>query len=395
MKKNIIVGQSGGPTAVINCSLYGVLKEAFEQSEIGTVYGMVHGIEGLLNGEYLDLGKVINDNSLEQLIITPGAYLGICRYRLPEENEEIYKKIFQKLDQLNIGYFLYIGGNDSMDTVNKLSRYAKKKGSDICFIGIPKTIDNDLVLTDHTPGYGSAARFVAGTVQEIMYDAASYRENSITIIEIMGRNAGWLTAAGALAGKRNCERDVFLVLPEIPFCVEKFLWQVEKSWNQKGHLTICVSEGVKDEEGRVIGTSKHSPHDMFGHKKLGGSGSYLEDILKKNFACRIRKVEFGIPQRCSSAWVSKNDQEEAIEAGKYGLYMMLTKRETGKMVTFERVAGEKYKIEYSLKNVSKICNREKKIPCTWISEDGTSVNQKFFNYIEPLLGESLPRFLKR
>ena len=253
-RKNLIVGQSGGPTAAINSSLYGVVKEGLRQKEkIAHVYGMVNGIEGFLNGTVLDFEEALPGEELEYLKTTPGAYLGSCRYKLPEDLEDaVYPKLFQKFEELEIGYFFYIGGNDSMDTVSKLSRYAKKVGSDIRVIGEPKTIDNDLVLTDHTPGFGSAAKYVATTVREIVLDANVYEKKSVTIIEIMGRHAGWLTAASVLARKSVGDNPLLIYLPETDFDEEAFLKKVEASFEKNVNVVVCVSEGIHDKDGVFI-----------------------------------------------------------------------------------------------------------------------------------------------
>ncbi|OYP54975.1 6-phosphofructokinase, partial [Lachnotalea glycerini] len=248
MKKNLIVGQSGGPTAVINSSLYGVISEAFQSSDtIDNIYGMENGIEGFLKGSIIDITHKISNEELEAIKTTPGAYLGSCRYKLPEDLEdEVYSKLFTAFEKLNIGYFLYIGGNDSMDTVSKLARYADSINSTIRIIGIPKTIDNDLVHTDHTPGYGSAAKFVAYSVREIALDASIYDTKSVTIVEIMGRNAGWLTAASVLARKHENDNPVLIYLPETDFNKEAFISQLNQHLEVTNNLVVCVSEGLHD-----------------------------------------------------------------------------------------------------------------------------------------------------
>ena len=252
-KKNLIVGQSGGPTAVINSSLYGVVSEGLLQDSVDRVYGMVNGIEGFLEGRVLDFQEMFKGNDLEKLKTTPGAYLGSCRYKLPEDLEDpVYPRLFQKFEELDIGYFFYIGGNDSMDTVSKLSRYAEKINSPIRVIGEPKTIDNDLVLTDHTPGFGSAARYVASTVREIVTDANVYETRSVTIVEIMGRHAGWLTAAGALARKYTGDNPLLIYLPETAFDQEAFLLKIQECFEKNPNVIVCVSEGIHDEKGTFI-----------------------------------------------------------------------------------------------------------------------------------------------
>ena len=278
-KKNLIVGQSGGPTAVINSSLYGVVSEALAHpDEIEHVYGMENGIEGFLNGTVLDFTEALPGEKLSYLQHTPGAYLGSCRYKLPESLEDpVYPELFRKFEEMNIGYFFYIGGNDSMDTVSKLSRYAERIGSDIRVMGEPKTIDNDLVHTDHTPGFGSAAKYVASTVREIILDANVYEKKSVTIIEIMGRHAGWLTAASALARKYTGDNPLLIYLPETAFDTEAFLKKVEESFEKNCNVVVCVSEGIHDAEGTFICEYDNSVGtDSFGHKMLAGCGKNEE-----------------------------------------------------------------------------------------------------------------------
>ena len=319
--KNLIVGQSGGPTAVINSSLYGVVSEGLRQDSIGTVYGMINGIEGFLAGRILDFQEALPGPELEKLKTTPGAYLGSCRYKLPESLEDpVYPALFQKFEELNIGYFFYIGGNDSMDTVSKLSRYAEKTGSDIRVIGEPKTIDNDLIMTDHTPGFGSAARYVASTVREIVIDANVYETKSVTIVEIMGRHAGWLTAAGALARKHVEDNPLLIYLPETDFDQEAFLAKVESCFEKNPNVIVCVSEGIHDKNGTFICEYDNSVGtDSFGHKMLAGCGKYLENLVRSRLGVKARSVELNVSQRCSASMMSATDQKEAVMAGEYGV----------------------------------------------------------------------------
>lgn len=382
MKKNLIVGQSGGPTAVINSSLYGVIAGGARQEGIGVVYGMIHGIEGFLKEEYMNLSEL---KESENLLHTPAAFLGSCRYKLPGDLEDpVYPKILEKLQALDIGYFCYIGGNDSMDTVSKLSRYAAQVNSDIKFIGIPKTIDNDLVLTDHTPGYGSAAKFVAQTVREIIHDAYVYDKESVTIVEIMGRHAGWLTAAAALA-RKNTGNPYLIYLPEVDFDAEKFVTQVREALKTEKRLVICISEGIHDAEGKFIceAVGKASK-DTFGHTMLTGAGKCLENLLKERLGIKVRSVEFSVVQRSSSALMSKTDQQEAVQAGEYAVRAALS-GETGKMVAFRRISDAPYKIECVLQDVNKICNLEKAMPVEWITKDGSDVSEEFLTYVRPLI----------
>ena len=388
-KKNLIVGQSGGPTAVINSSLYGVVSEGLRHPEqIQHIYGMVNGIEGFLAGTVLDFATALPGSSLEKLKTTPGAYLGSCRYKLPESLEDpVYPRLFQKFREMNIGWFFYIGGNDSMDTVSKLSRYAAQTGSDIRIIGEPKTIDNDLVHTDHTPGFGSAARYVASTVREITIDANVYEKKSVTIVEIMGRHAGWLTAASALARKYKGDNPLLIYLPETTFDQEAFLKAVEKSFEKNCNVIVCVSEGIHDAEGTFICEYDSSVGtDTFGHKMLAGCGKYLENLVRSRLGVKARSVELNVSQRCSVSMMSATDQLEAVTAGNFGVQAALN-GETGKMVSFLRETGTdgSYSMKCSLEDVNAICNEEKTVPADWITADGSDVTQDFLDYAAPLI----------
>lgn len=407
-KKNLIVGQSGGPTAVINSSLYGVVSEGLAHSdEIGEVYGMVNGIEGFLEDRILNFREALPGDKLEYLKHTPGAYLGSCRYKLPESLEDpVYPLLFEKFEKLNIGWFFYIGGNDSMDTVSKLSRYAAKINSPIRVIGEPKTIDNDLVNTDHTPGYGSAAKYVASTVREIVLDASVYEKKSVTIVEIMGRHAGWLTAAGILARKYKGDNPRYIYLPESNFNTEDFLKDIEKALEEDCCVVVCVSEGIHDADGTFICEYDSSVGtDTFGHKMLAGCGKYLENLVRERLGVKARSVELNVSQRCSASLISAADQKEAVSAGRFGVQAALDGI-TGKMVSFIRrtEADGTVRIECGLEDVNAICNEEKTVPADWIINNGSDVSEKFLQYVLPLvqgrvevpLGEDgLPVFVYR
>lgn len=406
MKKNLIVGQSGGPTAVINGSLCGVIREGKRQSDsIGHLYGMINGIEGFLNGRVLDIKTEISETELNLIHTTPGAYLGSCRYKLPEDfNDPVYKALFQKFEEYDIGYFFYIGGNDSMDTVSKLSRYASQIGSDIRFIGIPKTIDNDLIHTDHTPGFGSAAKYVASTVREIAVDASVYdNKKSVTIVEIMGRHAGWLTAASALARKFKGDNPVLIYLPETSFDPDAFIEKVRQNLETVSNLIVCISEGINDGKGTFIcELSSEVGVDTFGHKMLTGSGKYLENLVKEKLGVKVRSVELNVSQRCSSSMLSKTDLDEAEKAGAFAVLKAL-EGQTGKMITFIRTGNEPYTITCSTADVNDICNQEKAVPLSWITENGCDVTDEFISYARPLIQgqvdvpmeDGLPRFAYR
>lgn len=403
--KNIIVGQSGGPTAVINASLYGVIKEALSHNDqIGHVYGMVNGIEGFLNGTYMDLGQDLSAEDLELLKLTPAAYLGSCRYKLPEDlTSDFYPSIFKKFEEMEIGYFFYIGGNDSMDTVSKLSRYAAQIGSEIRFIGVPKTIDNDLIQTDHTPGYGSAAKYVAATVREIVLDCSVYQKKSVTIVELMGRHAGWLTAASVLARKEVGDNPVLIYLPESDFEMENFARDVAAALEKQPNVIVCVSEGISDSTGKFICEyGSDAQLDTFGHKMLTGCGKVLENFVRDRFGVKVRSIELNVCQRCSGMIVSATDIEEAAAAGMEGVKAALA-GETGKMIAFFRAGQNPYRIECRTVDVNEVCNQEKPVPTEWITGDGNDISQAFIDYALPLIqGEAarpmengIPKYLYR
>lgn len=390
--KNMIVGQSGGPTAVINGSLYGVVSEGFKHPEsIEHVYGMINGIEGFLSNQIMDMHPLLKNGDLELIRTTPGSYLGSCRYKLPEDlNNPVYPELFQKFEDYNIGYFFYIGGNDSMDTVSKLSRYAAKIQSPIRVIGVPKTIDNDLVDTDHTPGFGSAAKFVATTVREIAIDASVYdNKKSVTIVEIMGRHAGWLTAASALARKFEGDNPVLIYLPEVAFNQEDFLEKVKKALETTPNLVVCVSEGINDGNGTFICEfASDVGVDTFGHKMLTGSGKYLENLIKEKLGVKVRSVELNVSQRCSSSCLSKTDLDEADHSGAFAVNAALN-GETGKMISFVRTNTSPYELSFSTADVNIICNQEKAVPLSWITKDASDVTDEFIRYAAPLIQGSV------
>ena len=392
MKKNLIVGQSGGPTAVINGSLYGVVTEAMRHTEeIDEIYGMINGIEGFLNGHMMDMRSLIETNELSLLRTTPGSYLGSCRYKLPEDlNDPVYPLLFNKFTSHGIGYFFYIGGNDSMDTVSKLSRYAKKINSDIRFIGVPKTIDNDLVHTDHTPGFGSAAKYVASMVREVAIDASVYdNKKSVTIVEIMGRHVGWLTAASALARKYDGDNPRLIYLPETAFDQEAFLKKVQEMLETTPNLVVCISEGIHDKNGTfVCELAGDIGTDTFGHKMLTGSGKYLENLIKEKLGVKVRSVELNVSQRCSSSCLSKTDLDEADHSGAFAVNAALN-GETGKMISFVRANTSPYELSFSTADVNIICNQEKAVPLSWITKDGSDVTDEFIRYAVPLIQGSV------
>ena len=393
--KNVIVGQSGGPTAVINSSVAGVYLAA---KEIGSehIYGMVHGIEGFLKGEYIDLKEVLDDEKVEILKRTPSAYLGSCRYKLPkfEDAKEVYEKIFEKLNELDIEYFFYIGGNDSMDTIKMLSDYAKENNKTQKFVGIPKTIDNDLPITDHCPGYGSAAKYIATSIKEIIRDNASFgvEKPTVCIVEIMGRHAGWLTAAASLAKGNDCEGVDAIYLPEDTFDLDEFKNRVKKLAEEKSSVVIAVSEGITTKDGKFVcelGASEKAV-DAFGHKQLSGCAKTLADIIHDETGLKTRAIEFSTLQRAATHIASLTDIEEAVKVG-YEAVMAADRGVTGEMVVMLRDESNEYKINYSLYDIHDIANVENKIPENMIDKENKTLTNDYINYAKPLImGELQP-----
>ncbi len=396
IKGNVIVGQSGGPTSVINASLAGVYKTA-KESGCKIIYGMRNGIQGLLEERYVDISDYIkNDLDIELLKRTPSSFLGTCRYKLPHADvaPELYEKIFSILKKLEIEYFFYIGGNDSMDTVMQLSQFAKKINSDIRFMGIPKTIDNDLPLTDHTPGYGSAAKYIATAMKEIIRDAKTYPNSSVTLVEIMGRNAGWLTAATSLSRAEDCTGPDYIYLPETIFDVNDFITKIDEGIKQNKKLIIAVSEGVKTADGKYVCESKKNNNfvDAFGHKLLGGTALYLSDHIMECLGIKSRGIVLSTLQRCASHLVSRRDITEAYMAGEDAIKWAL-KGETGKMIGFKRVEGIPYSIITDVMDISLVANKEKCVPQEWITDGGTNVTADFDAYARPLIIGELSPFM--
>ena len=387
-KRNCIIGQSGGPTAAINASLAGVIYGAKYSNEYENVYGMIHGIMGLLENRYIDLLKEFNnDEKINALKQTPAMYLGSCRFKLPtyKENLDVYVKIFDILTKLDITDFYYIGGNDSMDTVMKLDDYAKSINSHINFIGIPKTIDNDLMGTDHTPGFGSAAKYVASSILEVVHDSLIYQLKSVTIIEIMGRNAGWLTAAAALARNEYNDAPDLIYLPEVVFDKERFLRDIHEVFERKNCVVIAVSEGIKDANGNFLDdNSKYAKKDAFGHVLHSGTGKMLESLVFKEFLCKVRSIELNVLQRCAMHIASKTDLDESFVIGQKAIDTALTNK-SGHVMGFKRISNNPYQVDYISSDVRKIANLEQKIPTEWINKDGNNITQKLYDYLFPLI----------
>ena len=389
MGKNAIVGQSGGPTSVINASLAGVF-ESCKSRGADIVYGMCNGVAGLLEERVVDLSTVLTDDlDIELLKRTPSSFLGSCRYKLPDwhTDEAVYKKLFAILEKLNIGYFFYIGGNDSMDTIAKLSRYGTQVGSSVRFIGVPKTIDNDLCLTDHTPGYGSAAKYIATILKEVIRDSSVYDIRSVTVAEIMGRHAGWLAGAACLAGGDDCEGPDLILLPEVPFDEEKFLTKVDQLQRVKPNVIIAASEGVKTADGTYLCdlVSTAGQLDAFGHKAvLSGTSRYLSELIHDKLNCKSRAIEFSTLQRCASHLASRTDVNEAYAVGGAAAAAAFA-GETGRMIALERISSYPYQCIAKSVDVQQVANLEKKVPLDWITPDGMQVTAAFEEYARPLI----------
>ena len=408
MKGNVIVGQSGGPTAAINSSLAGVYRTAKDRGA-QKVYGMLNGIQGLLQERYIDLSDYIkSDLDSELLKRTPAAFLGSCRFKLPEihEDKEVYEKIFAILEKHNIEAFIYIGGNDSMDTIKKLSDYAIVTGHPTRFIGCPKTIDNDLALTDHTPGYGSAAKYIGTSVKEIIRDSfcLEYKNGLVSIVEIMGRNAGWLTGAAALAKGEDCPGPDLIYLPELTFDIEAFGNKVKDLLSQKPAVVVAVSEGIRLADGRYVCELGQSTDfvDAFGHKQLSGTANYLASYIAGEIGCKTRAIELSTLQRSASHCAPRIDILEASQVGGAAV-KAADEGDSGKMVVLNRISDDPYQCGTEVKDVHKIANDEKLVPREWVNEEGTYVTDEFVNYVRPLIQgdvspimvDGIPRHLYR
>lgn len=379
---NIAVAQSGGPTCAINASLVGVFKEALKFSEIDAIFGSINGIEGIIENHLVDLKTtILSNNDMELLRQTPSTVLGSCRYKLPDWNEDVetYKKIVNTLKQRNIGAFFYIGGNDSMDTVNKLSEYFANTGLDIKVIGIPKTIDNDLCITDHTPGFGSAAKYVATTMHEITRDSIVYSIPSVTIVEIMGRHAGWLTASSAVLHAMGETAPHLVYVPEVEFSKESFLDDVRQQLSKHKAVIVAVSEGIEVPEGVQSGLV-----DNFGHKYLSGIGKYLEDVVRSEIGCKVRSIELNVMQRCSSHLGSRTDIDEAEAIGAAGVRTALS-GQTGKVMVFRRIEDMPYTVTIEVADASDIANKEKFLPKKYINSAGNNIRDFALSYFLPLI----------
>ena len=385
MIKNMIIGQSGGPTAVINSSLAGTVEYALQSETIGKVYGMLNGIEGLLDNNIINLTEMFKSmpHELNRLKHSPAMFLGSCRFKLKGEEEE-FKRIFRVFDSYNIGYFIYIGGNDSMDTVKRLSDYAKEHGIDISIVGVPKTIDNDLVGIDHSPGFGSAAKYIATCVREVASDTSIYSIQSVHIIEAMGRDAGWITAASVLARQDNMTAPHLVYLPEVPFSVEKFVEDVRKKLSELNSVIVVVSEGIRDKDGNYISARQDKGDDLFGHARLSGTAAYLKDVIEREIGCKVRALEPSVLQRSAGHLVSLCDVNEAFNLGSVAA-RAAEEGNTGVFSTLRRTSNKPYCVEYGLEDVAVVANREKLVPREWINEEGNDVTEEMVTYLKPLI----------
>lgn len=403
LKGACMFAQSGGPTSVINSSAAGVFLEALKSPEITKVYGAAHGIKGVLDEQFYDIG-LEDKKELELLKYTPSSALGSVRYKLKDVSvdDTDYKRILEIFKKYDIRYFFYNGGNDSMDTCNKISKFLNGSGWDCNVIGVPKTIDNDLFGTDHCPGFASAAKYIATTLMEINLDAKVYNTGMVCVIEVMGRNAGWLTAAASLAGYKGLGADL-IYLPEVAFDVDKFVSDVEGVLAKNDNKCIAVvSEGIKLADGRYVGEFTASKTDLFGHAQLGGVGQMLANVIKEKTGIKTRAIELSLMQRCGAHLASKVDVEEAFGAGAEAVKAAVS-GETDKMVCFERdMSTGHYVCKYKLLPLELAANTEKTVPLDWITDNGTALSDKFVEYALPLiqgdakapLEDGLPRFAK-
>ena len=391
---NVGVAQSGGPTSAINATLAGVLKGCSQSAQISHVYGFLNGIEGVLKLQAMPLNSLAeNEESMAQLIQTPSAFLGSCRYKLPtyQADEALYQQIIRNLKSLNIDVFLYIGGNDSMDTVEKLQDYVSHAGIAMQIIGIPKTIDNDLFGTDHTPGFGSAAKYVASTVTEIIRDSYTYAVESVAIVEIMGRNAGWLTAASAL-GRCNGEVAPHLIyLPERPFHTDTFLADTRDALHRHKAVVIAIAEGVTPVD--VTEEFRREKKDAFSHRYLSGIGKLLETKVSEEIGCKVRSIELNVPQRCAGHLLSKTDIEESLAIGSAAVEKAL-EGATGCMMVFRRIANNPYSVSIETMDIRAVSNKERLVPPEWISPDGNDIEQPLLDYLFPLIQGEWPVQMK-
>ncbi len=385
---NAVVGQSGGPTAAINATLAGVIRGALQSDAIGTLYGMRNGIEGFLSENLIDLSSVFSDESkIKTLEQTPSAALGSCRKKMktPKDDPETYERLIDIFKKYNIRYFFYIGGNDSMDTVSKLSAFAAEHDYEMRVVGVPKTIDNDLSATDHTPGFGSAAKFVATTMKELIRDISVYTMKAVTIVEVMGRDAGWLTASAALPVISGGKAPDLIYLPERSFNADKFIEDIKRLQEDHPALLVAVSEGIKFADGRYVGEGMGGRKvDAFGHVALSGAAKVLEDLVKEKIGCKVRSVELNLLQRAAAHIASATDITESVGVGKAAVSFAVEGK-TGIMATIDRAAGEKYSVSFGCAEISGIANAVKTVPDEYINEEENGITDAGIEYLAPLI----------
>ena len=385
----LLVAQSGGPTAAINATVVGIVLEAKKNKQISEILGAKNGILGLLNEDFFSLSKKLDTpEKIELLMQTPAAILGSCRHKLGnwKENTQEYEQILQNMKKNDIQFFVYIGGNDSMDTVDQLSAYCKSQGEDNLFImGAPKTIDNDLMGTDHCPGFGSAAKYIATTFSEIRRDCSVYQTKAVTIVEVMGRNAGWLTAAAALSRVGGLDGPDLIYLCEVPFQKTQFIDHIKTLLLEKDAVVIAVSEGIKDSQGQYLSAGPESNTlDAFGHNQVAGAANKLVQLVKDEIGCKVRSIELNLMQRCAGHLISKTDIEESIELGRTACKGAL-EGNSGKMAAVKRISNHPYQVEYELVSIELVANHEKKVPLSMINVEKNDVNQEMIDYLYPLI----------
>ncbi len=382
-RNNVLIAQSGGPTAAVNATLAGAVQRSLELPEIGAVYGARNGVEGLLRGDLVRLDRRLRTpEDFARLTATPAMVLGSCRVRLSAAPDADYDALLELFRTNGIGCFFYIGGNDSMDTVAKLSDFFAARGEDIRVVGIPKTIDNDLALTDHTPGFGSAARYIATTVAEVFTDSEIYTPVSMTVVEIMGRNAGWLTASAALARRPGCPAPHLICMPEVPFDVDRFLSRVEEVSRTHRHLIVAVSEGIRRADGSYVASDDRL--DPFGHRQLSGVGHRLGNLLKNEFGCKVRAIELNVLQRAAAHIQSETDITEAQAIGRAAVDLAVA-GQTGVMAVFRRVSQQPYRVVFEGADIHRIANIERTVPVEWIDPDRFDIRQPLLDYLQPLI----------
>ena len=393
---NLLVAQSGGPTVAINATLVGILQGVRASGKVDKVYGAKNGIEGAIKGQLIDLNEIIKDTkAMDTLTYTPSSALGTCRYKMKDwrKDDEPYKKIIDTFYKNDIKYFIYIGGNDSMDTVDKLAEYCKLNNHDFIIMGAPKTVDNDLNLTDHSPGFGSAAKYIATTISELAADIGAFDVPAVTIVEIMGRNAGWLTASAALSRMNGGAGADLIYLCEKPLDNDQFISDVKEKLAQKSGILVAVSEGVKDSTGLYVSEQTSSGAvDNFGHKYIAGAARALEQLVRNEIGCKARSIELNLMQRSAAHLASETDVIESIMLGQKALSCALA-GETGKMAAIKRLSDTPYLVEFVSVPVSEVANHEKIVPLNWITQDGHDVTEELIAYMKPLIqGETNVKF---